>query len=48
MFWVQFTEIYSENNLYEGLEDLELPPDTECILDKDIKRTYYNVPTSTL
>lgn len=45
MFWLQFTDFYMEQSLYQGLDALELPPDTEHILDKDIKRTYYNLPT---
>ena len=43
MFYLQFTDLYTHSALYEALKDLELPSDTENILDKDIKRTYYNV-----
>jgi hypothetical protein len=38
--WIQLTEIFQLQNLYEGLSELELPPEIHSTIMKDIHRTY--------
>lgn len=38
--FLQLTEFYQLEGLYEGLKDLELPPETAGLIKKDVFRTY--------
>lgn len=37
---MQLTEIFQLQNLYEGLEELELPTEIHSTIMKDVLRTY--------